>query len=168
MEVTKQFLSCQEQVIGWGGVDLLRQFISRLHNIVHIQWIYRNTVIHYRGADGLTNPDHHKILNRIKEYSSIDPDSLLLHHCYLFDTNFESLGSGPMSHRLLWLAEMDAAFADSCLASAGTLTPEAVAYFSEEHPGHRTGFIPLHEGRCCLIHMLGFMPWYQWIGCGAR
>jgi hypothetical protein len=38
------------------------------------------------------------------------------------------------------------AFAASCLASAGTLTPEPVAYFSEEHPGRWTGFTPLHEG----------------------
>jgi hypothetical protein len=128
-------------VKSWG-----RQFISRLHNIVHKQWIYRNTVVHYKGADGLMIPDHHKILNRIKEYSSISPDSLLPRHRYLFDTNFESLGSGPMLHRLLWLAEMDTAFAASYLASAGTLTPEAVAYSFEEHPGCWTGFTPLHKG----------------------
>jgi hypothetical protein len=74
-----------------------------------------------------------------KEYSSINPDSLLLHHHYLFDTNFEYLGSGPTLQCLLWLADMDTAFAASCLASAGTLKPEAVAYFSEEHPGCWTG-----------------------------
>ncbi len=30
------------------------QFINKLHNIIHKQWIYRNTFIHYRGTDGLT------------------------------------------------------------------------------------------------------------------
>ncbi len=66
-----------------------------------------------------------------KEYLSINPDFLLLHHCYLFDTNFEFPGSGFTLQFLLLLAEMDTAFAASCLASTGTLTPEAVAYFSE-------------------------------------
>jgi hypothetical protein len=93
-----------------------------------------------------------------KEYSSINPDFLLRRHYYLFDTNFASPGSGTTSQCLLWLAEMDTAFAASCLASAGTLTPEAVAYFSEEHPGHRASPNPSRgpsvkvnncvEGRC--------------------
>jgi hypothetical protein len=93
-----------------------------------------------------------------KKYSSINPDFLLPRHCYLFDTNFESPSSGPMSQCLLWLAEMDTAFAASCLASAGILTPEAIAYFSEEYPGHWTSPNPsggpsvkvnvCMEGRC--------------------
>jgi hypothetical protein len=46
---------------------------------------------------------------RSKEYSSIDPDSLLPCHRFFFDTHFESPGSGPMLQCLLWLAEMDTA-----------------------------------------------------------
>jgi hypothetical protein len=53
---------------------------------------------------------------------SIDPDSLFPCHCYLFDTNFESLGSGPTLQCLLWLAEMDTASTVYCLASAGTFS----------------------------------------------
>ncbi len=60
---------------------------------------------------------------------------------------------------MLWLAEMDTAFAASCLAYTGTLTPsEAVGYFSEEHPGRQTSPNPSRgpsvkvdvcvEGRC--------------------
>jgi hypothetical protein len=56
----------------WG-----RQLINKLHNIVHKQWIYRNTCIHYRGTDGFTMPEHNKIINRVEEYSLIDPKDLL-------------------------------------------------------------------------------------------
>jgi hypothetical protein len=57
-----------------------------------------------------------------KEYLSIVLDSLLPCHCYLFDTNFESLGSGLMLQCLRWLAEMDTAFTAYSLASTGTLS----------------------------------------------
>ena len=92
----------------WG-----RQFITKLHNIVHTQWIYCNPLTHYRRQDSLTIPEHHKIINRIEECFSTDPESLLLRHRHLFNTEFETLGSGPTAHCLLWLADMDAALATS-------------------------------------------------------
>jgi hypothetical protein len=79
------------------------QFISRLHNHLHKQWVYCNLVIHFKGKDGLTLIDHHKMLNRMEGYSLIDPETLLPWHRFLFDTNFETLGSGPTSRRLVWL-----------------------------------------------------------------
>ncbi len=56
------------------------QFINKLHNIVHKQWIYRNSFIYYQGADGLTLPEHHDILNSIGEHTYTDPESLLPRH----------------------------------------------------------------------------------------
>jgi hypothetical protein len=52
-------------VRSWG-----KTFITKLLNIVHKQWIYRNTLIHYRGEDGFTIPEHHEIINRVEEYLS--------------------------------------------------------------------------------------------------
>jgi hypothetical protein len=90
-------LTCPHLPIkSWG-----RQFITKLHNVVHKQRIYRNTLIHCWGKDGLTIPEHHKIINHIEECSSIDPKSLLPRHCHLFGTDFETLGSGPTAHHLL-------------------------------------------------------------------
>jgi hypothetical protein len=109
----------------WG-----RYLIARLHNVIHEQLIYRISVIHFRGKDGLTIPKHHDILNRVKEYSMVDPEILLPRHRFLYDTDFAALGSGPTFHCLLWLADMEAAIATSQLALTGTLTPEALADFS--------------------------------------
>ncbi len=58
--------------LAWG-----RQFINKLHNIIHKQWIYRNSVIHYRRKNGLTMPEHHEILNRVEEHAFTNPNSLL-------------------------------------------------------------------------------------------
>jgi hypothetical protein len=69
--------------------------------------------MYYWGQDGLTIPEHHEIINHIEECSSINPKSLLPWHHHLFNTDFETLRSGPTAHHLLWLADMDAALATS-------------------------------------------------------
>ena len=107
-----------------------QKFISKLHNLVHKQWIYRNSVIHYKGRDGWTLPDQHAILSKVEEYALIDPETILPRHRFLFDTDFEALGSGPTTHRLFWLAEVDAALAATTLYHEGLLTPAALDYFS--------------------------------------
>jgi hypothetical protein len=98
-----------------------------------MQWVYQNLGIHYKGKDGLAFTNHHKLLNHVEGYLLIDPETLLPRHHFLFDTDFETLGSGPTSYHLLWLANMQAAVATSQLTLSGTLTPEAMAYFSSTH-----------------------------------
>ncbi len=63
-----------------------------------------------------------------------DPEILLPQHGFLYNTDFAALGSGPTSHHLLWLAEMEAAVATSWLALSGTLMPEAMTFFSLDNP----------------------------------
>jgi hypothetical protein len=108
----------------WG-----HQLINKLYNIVHKQWIYCNTFIHYRGSDGLTLPEHHDIINRMEEHAFTDPESLLPQHRFLLETDFEALGSGPSTQRLLWLANFDSTITASALAWSGSLTPAAIAHF---------------------------------------
>ncbi len=95
--------------LAWG-----RQFINMLHNIVHRQWIYRNSFIHFKGKDGLTIPEHHDKIN-LGNYTLSDPDILLPRHRFLFEADFVELASGPTSYRLLWLAAMDTVIVASSL-----------------------------------------------------
>jgi hypothetical protein len=85
------------------------QFITRLHYIVHKQWIYRSTYLHYRGKDGLSIPEHQEIMNRVEEQADTDPDTLLPRHRHLLGEDFEALGSRQTLDRLLWLASMELA-----------------------------------------------------------
>jgi hypothetical protein len=64
----------------WG-----RKLITKLHNIIHKQWIYRNSVIHFKGKDGWTLPEQHAIMSKVTKYSMINPDTILLRHWFLFD-----------------------------------------------------------------------------------
>ncbi len=109
----------------WG-----RQLINKLHNIVHKQWIYCNVCIHYQGTDRFTTSVNNEIINRVEEYSLIDPKDLLPWHQYLQETDFEALGSGPTLDRQTWLANINSAHAAAHLAQSGTLTLAALAHFS--------------------------------------
>jgi hypothetical protein len=51
--------------------------MSKLHNVIHKQWVDRNSYIHFKGNDGLTMPEQHDIINRVVAYALIDPDTLL-------------------------------------------------------------------------------------------
>ncbi len=63
-------------------------FITKLHSIVHKQWIYRNLVIHYCKKDGLTIREHHDIINWVEAHSLTHPDNLLPCHHYPMSTDF--------------------------------------------------------------------------------
>ena len=93
------------------------------------QWIYHNSLIHFKVKDRLTIPEHHDIINRVESYALTDPDTLLPRHRFLDEADFDELASGPTSHQLLWLADMDTTIAASSLARLGTLTPQASTYF---------------------------------------
>ena len=128
LAVSALFLSRGSQHLlptAWG-----HRFITRLHKIVHMQWVYRNSFIHYKGKNGLTILEHQDILNRVKELALVDPDTLLPQHCFIFEVNFEALGGGPTADCLLWLAEMKTAHSASALANSDTLTTNAISYFS--------------------------------------
>ncbi len=130
-------VSCPRLSIGsWG-----KTFITKLLNVVHKQWIYRNTLIHYRGKDGFSIPEHYKIINRIEEYFTIYPDSILPRHRHLLDTDFEALGSGPTSNFLLWLAVVDTALAVSGLATSSALSPDAQEYFDTPISARRSSHV---------------------------
>jgi hypothetical protein len=79
-------------------------------------------------------PEQHDIIDRVVAYALIDPDTLLPRHRLLFEMDFEALGSGPASHHLLWLADMDSALATSSLSQLGSLTPMEQAFFSAPLP----------------------------------
>jgi hypothetical protein len=62
---------------------------SRLHNVIHKQWIYQNSIMHYKGKHGHTIPQHHGIFNRVEEYSMADPEILLPQHRFLYNTDLQ-------------------------------------------------------------------------------
>ena len=83
--------------------------ILQLLQITHRQWTFRNSTIHLKGPDGLTEAQQGLLSRRCEALLWTDPSTLLLEDRYLLDINFDALADGPASERLTRLSEMDAA-----------------------------------------------------------
>jgi hypothetical protein len=91
-------------------------------------------------------------------YMLINCDTLLPQHRLLFETDFEALSSGPASHHLLWLADMDLGLAASSLSQLGSLTPTAQAFFSAPSPPWSdwvVGLLWVSPGNSSVLHLKG-------------
>jgi hypothetical protein len=113
--------------MAWGHL-----FITKLHKVLDKQWVYRNSYIHYKGKEEWTMPQIQEIIEKVDEYSLLDPKTLLPRHRFLLDTNFSTLSDRPTSHRLLWLVDMDSAISAAALAQSGTLTLQPTTFFMED------------------------------------
>jgi hypothetical protein len=58
--------------MAWGCL-----FITKLHNVLHKQWVYRNSYIHYKGKEGWTMPQIQDVIGKVNKYSLLDPKTLL-------------------------------------------------------------------------------------------
>lgn len=83
--------------------------VLHLLQITHRQWTYRCQTVHYKGADGLTEEQQHKIMRECEDLLWTDPSILLPEDRHLLSIDFEELGSSPAIMRQLWISEMEAA-----------------------------------------------------------
>ena len=88
----------------WSG-----QFVTRLIEITHRQWVYRNAKIHLRKTEGMTKDEHIKVMEEVKEMMLTDPQLLLPQHQHLLEEDFLKLGAGTTVDRLVWLDQMEKA-----------------------------------------------------------
>lgn len=85
------------------------QFIQRVLDITHLQWIFRNTRVHIRLLEGKTTNEHHKIMEETLERLSTTPDDLLPQHRHLLELDYSHLGEGTTLDRQYWMASLDSA-----------------------------------------------------------
>jgi hypothetical protein len=79
-------------------------------------------------------PQIQDIIKKVNAYSLLDPAALLHRHRALLEADFATLGNGPTSHRLLWLADMDSIISVAMLAQSGSLTQQAAFFFTYNSP----------------------------------
>ena len=86
-----------------------RGLISRLLEIVHQQWLYRNATVHMALQDGLPQAKHEEILAQIENCLGIDLSDLLEEDHVLLRVDFELLAVGTATKKLEWIAGMESA-----------------------------------------------------------
>ena len=88
----------------WAG-----QFVLRLLEITHRQWVFRCTKMHLKKIGNRTEREHLQIMEEVKEMLLTDPRELLPQHQFLLEEDFLRLGEGGSEDRLLWLEQMEKA-----------------------------------------------------------
>ena len=78
-----------ERKLKRGGSKWARGLMSRLLQITHQQWMYRNATVHIKIKDGCTLDQHRRTLDEIEKCLDTDPEELLWEHKHLLFTNFK-------------------------------------------------------------------------------
>ena len=99
----------KQQGSKWHIESWAKQFLTRVLNITHRQWLYRNSRIHIRQVEGLSLTDHESILQKVSSLIRTDPTDLLSQHRSLLHMDFEALGGGTSTDRQYWIAQMESA-----------------------------------------------------------
>ena len=84
-------------------------FVSKVLDITHRQWLYRNARIHLKVAEGLTQPAHEAITSKVLTLMGTDPMELLPQHRHLLELDFLALGNGPTVDRQYWIKSIESA-----------------------------------------------------------
>ena len=112
------------QVDSWG-----RGFIERLIRITHAQWIFRNSHVHYKKLEGMTEAQHMDIFRRVEELMWTDPMELLPAHRHLLEEDLQGLGECSSATRLYWVLSVEAAQKTAEHVLAGKATKDRYRMF---------------------------------------
>ena len=91
------------------GSDWTKQFISKLLQITHSQWIYQNISLHDRRQGYLCNKQSEDLLQEITELSDLSPDQVPESCQFLLEVNFTDLTSSHLETQRYWTLAMNAA-----------------------------------------------------------
>ena len=109
----------------WGQL-----FIEKLLELMHKQWIFQNSKVHFKHADGLTEDEYLNVFSKVEDLMHTPSDEILPKHQYLLEMNFEVLGSGSTSARQLWIVSMESAISAARMVFSGRVLPGQMGKFN--------------------------------------
>ena len=86
-----------------------RQFLSRLLQITHAQWVFRNVTLHDAAAGYLVECKREEILREIDDLAQTDPNDISESRRYLLEMDFTALHRSPIDTQSYWLLSMKSA-----------------------------------------------------------
>ena len=91
------------------GEDWTKQFISKILQITHAQWIFRNIALNDKTQGYLRNKKAKEILHIINEFSEVAPEEIPAESRFLLEINFTELTKSHLENQTYWVLAMDAA-----------------------------------------------------------
>ena len=121
------------------GTDWTKQLISRLLNITHSQWIYRNISLHSNQGGRLHKEKVEQTREEIEELLEIEPGEIPAKSQFLLDISLEEITSSHTETQAYWIKAVNAARGRSCgkVASRKNLGITATAQQIRSDNRHR-------------------------------
>jgi hypothetical protein len=91
------------------GRDWFKRLVSKLLNISHAQWAYRNFSLHNKLNGHLRLCRQEEVLTKIAELSSTPPDAIPEESRFLLEFESSSLDSSNLTQQEYWVTAMTAA-----------------------------------------------------------
>jgi hypothetical protein len=91
------------------GSDWTKQFIAKILQITHSQWIYRNISLHNKHQGYLWNKQLEDLLQEITKLSELSPNKVPDNCRFLLEVNFTELTTSHLETQQYWTLEMNAA-----------------------------------------------------------
>jgi hypothetical protein len=101
------------------GEDWTKQFISKLLQITHSQWIFWNISLHDKTHGYLCIKKAEEIIQQINVHSEVAPEEVPEDSRFLLEINFFELSTFHLDTQTYWTLAMDAALKAKALESAG-------------------------------------------------
>ena len=73
------------------GDDWCKHFISRLLQISHSQWVFRNTMLHSAVRGTIKLQQRREVLQEIERLAEVDPDKVAAESRFLLEMDFSTL-----------------------------------------------------------------------------
>ena len=100
------------------GEDWTKQFISKLLQITHSQWIYRNVSLHDRQQGYLHKKNAEEIIWEMEFLSTLAPEDIPKASRFLLEINFTELSTFQIETQKYWILAVTAACTAQELNSA--------------------------------------------------
>jgi hypothetical protein len=108
------------------GEDWTKQFISKILQVTHSQWIFRNISFHDKKNGYLQNKTADKLLQHINYLLEVSPKKLPESSHFLLEINFLELSNHHLETQQYWTLAVDAALKANALEQAqGTRAKQA-------------------------------------------
>jgi hypothetical protein len=104
------------------GADWTKQFISKILQLTHSQWIYRNISLHDKRQGCLWKKQSESLLQTIADLSNLSPEEVPNNSRFLLEFNFTELTKAHLETQRYWTLAMNAALTarqEECQQGAG-------------------------------------------------
>ena len=91
------------------GSDWVKQFITKILQITHSQWIFRNFTLHDKKGGELQMQEIKQMREEAVRFSRINPTELRPESRFLLEFDLGALGRADLDTQLYWVAAVRAA-----------------------------------------------------------